>query len=69
MLIIAPLLGHATWYAYDDLIARPLAARPVSVALNDSQMQSGFRRQVGINPNDAREGHLRKVRNLTTGFR
>jgi uncharacterized membrane protein len=69
MLIIAPLLGHATWYAYADMIARPLAVRPVNVALDDPLMQTGSRREVHVNPNDAREGHLQKVRNLTTGFR
>jgi uncharacterized membrane protein len=69
MLIIAPLLGHATWYAYADMVARPNAVRPANVALDDPLMQTGFRRENHVNPNDAREGHLQKVRNLTTGFR
>jgi uncharacterized membrane protein len=64
MLIIAPLLGHATWYAYADMIARPLAVRPVSVALDDPLMRTGSRRKLNVNPNDAREGHLRKVREI-----
>jgi uncharacterized membrane protein len=65
MLIIAPLLGHATWYAYADLIVRPPAVRPATGARHAAQMQAGFGRRAGVNPNDAREGHLRKVRNLT----
>jgi hypothetical protein len=69
MLIIAPLLGHATWYAYTDMIARPLAVHPVNVAHDDPMMQTGSRRKVRVNPNDAREGFLRKVRSSTTGFR
>jgi uncharacterized membrane protein len=69
MLIVAPLLGHATWYAYADMIARPLAVRPVNVALSDPLMQTGSKRKFRVNPNDAREGHLRKIRDLTTGFR
>jgi len=69
MLIIAPLLGHATWYAYIDLIARPLAVRPVDVARDDPLLQTGSRREVHLNPNDVREGHSRKVRDLTGGFR
>jgi uncharacterized membrane protein len=69
MLIIAPLLGHATWYAYADMIARPHAVRPVNVEFDDPRMQTGSSRQHHVNPNDAREGHLRKVRDLTTGFR
>jgi uncharacterized membrane protein len=69
MLIIAPLLGHATWYAYADMVARPLAARPVNVAPNDPLMQTGSRPKVPVNPNDAREGYLREVRDLTTRFR
>src|ERR1700722_6528697 len=69
MLIVAPLLGHATWYAYADMIARPLAVRPVNVALSDPLMQTGSKRKFHVNPNDAREGHLRKIRDLTTGFR
>ena len=66
MLIIAPLLGHATWYAYADMIDRPLAVRAMTVAINESQLQSG---SVDLNPNETREVHLRKVRNLTAGFR
>ncbi len=69
MLIVAPLLGHATWYAYADLIARPFAVPPVDVAHHDPQRQTGSRRMVHVNPNDAREGHLRKLRNWTTGLR
>jgi uncharacterized membrane protein len=69
MLIIAPLLGHATWYAYTDMIARPLAVSAVGAAHDEPLMQTGSRRKGQINPNDAREGHSRKVRNLTTGFR
>jgi uncharacterized membrane protein len=69
MLIVAPLLGHATWYAYADLIDRPLAVRPVNVAVDDSAMQARSRRMVQVNPNDVREGHLRRIRDLTTGFR
>ncbi len=67
MLIIAPLLGHATWYAYADTISRPLAVR--QVAAHDPVMQAGSRRPVHVNPNDAREGYLRKVRNSITGLR
>jgi uncharacterized membrane protein len=66
MLIMAPLLGHATWYAYADMIARPLAVRPVNAAIDDPLMQTGSRLTFRVNPNDAREGHLQKVRNLTT---
>src|ERR1700690_1153122 len=66
MLIIAPLLGHATWYAYADMIARPLAVRPANVALNDSLMQTGSKPKFHVNPTDVREGHLRNVRDLTT---
>jgi uncharacterized membrane protein len=69
MIIIAPLLGHATWYAYADMIARPHAVRAVDIAHDDPLTQIGSRREVHLNPNDAREGHLRKVRDLTTGFR
>lgn len=69
MLIIAPLLGHATWYAYADMIAQAPGLPPVKVALNDSLMQTASRREYRLNPNEAREDHLRKVRNLTTGFR
>jgi uncharacterized membrane protein len=69
MLIIAPLLGHATWYAYADMIDRPLAVRPDNVALDDPLAQTGLRRDIRVNPNDAREGHLQRVRDLTTGFR
>ncbi len=68
-LIIAPLGGHAIGYSYADMIARPFAVRPANVAHDDPLMQAGSRRKVHVNPNDAREGHLRKVRNLTTGFR
>jgi uncharacterized membrane protein len=69
MLIIAPLLGHATWYAYADTIARPQSVRPVNVAPDGPLMQTVSTREVDVNPNDAREGYLRKVRNLITGFR
>ncbi len=69
MLIIAPLLGHATWYAYADMIARPLAVRPFELAHGEPLMQTGSRRKVHVNPNDAREGYLRNVRNSPTGFR
>jgi uncharacterized membrane protein len=68
MLLIAPLLGHATWYAYADMIARPLAVRPVNVN-DDPLLQTGSGRKVHANPNVAREGYLRKVRDLTAGFR
>jgi len=68
MLIIAPLLGHATWYAYADMIDRPLAMRTADVADVDL-MQSGSRRKVRINPDEAREGYWRKVRDLTGGSR
>lgn len=60
MLIIAPLLGHATWYAYADMFARPVSAPATTVA------QSGSRREVGVNPNDAREAHSQRIRNLPT---
>jgi uncharacterized membrane protein len=69
MLIIAPLLGHATWYAYADMIARPLAVRPANAAQEDPLLQTGSRRKVHLNPNDAREEYLRKIKNLTTKFR
>jgi uncharacterized membrane protein len=69
MLIISPLLGHATWYAYADMIARPHAVDPVKVAQDEPLIQTASRNKVHLNPNDAREGHLRKVRNLTTGLR
>jgi uncharacterized membrane protein len=68
MLIIAPVLGHATWYAYADLIARPLAVRPVNAVREDLLMQTGSRRSVP-NPNETREGYWRKVRNSTDGLR
>jgi hypothetical protein len=32
-------------------------------------MQAASRPKVHVNPNDAREGYLRKVRDLTTGVR
>ncbi len=67
MLIIAPLLGHATWYAYDDMIVRPLAVRPVNVT-HDPSTRTGSRRKVHANPNEAREGYWRKVRDLTSGL-
>ena len=71
MLIIAPLLGHATWYAYADLIAPPLAVRPVEIGRDDRDRlkQSESPRVAAVNPNVAREGYLRKVRDLTSGFR
>ena len=69
MLLIAPLLGHATWHAYADMIARPLAVRPVSVGQDDPLMQAESRQDVHVNPNDTREGYLRRVRNSPSGFR
>jgi uncharacterized membrane protein len=69
MLIIAPLLGHATWYAYADLTARPLTVRPLDFP-DDALMPTGSRRsRVLVNPNEAREGYLRKIRESTAGFR
>ena len=67
MLLIAPLLGHATWYAYADMIARPHALRPATVAQDDPLTQAVAGRKVRVNPNDERARHLRKVSNLTTG--
>ncbi len=69
MLIVAPLLGHATWHAYADLIARPLAVRPANVAHDGPLMQTGSGRKVVVNPNDAREEYLRKVRDSIAGLR
>jgi uncharacterized membrane protein len=69
MLIIAPLLGHATWYAYADLIARPRAVRTLNVAQDDLLLQTGSRRNIHVNPNEVREGYLRKIRDVTSGLR
>lgn len=69
MLIIAPLLGHATWYAYADMIERPLAVRPLDVGHDDPLSQSRSRRGFDTNPNQAREGYLRKVSDSKTGLR
>jgi uncharacterized membrane protein len=68
MFIIAPLLGHATWHAYADMIARPLAV-PTANVDHEPLMDSGLAHKIHANPNAAREGYLQKVRNLTTGFR
>jgi len=70
LLIIAPLLGHATWYAYLGMIRQPLSTSRANMPHKDSPAQTtsrpeGFR----INPNDAREGHCSKVRKLTSQLR
>jgi uncharacterized membrane protein len=70
MLIIAPLLGHATWYAYDDMIVRPLDVRPAAAAHDAPIIQTIlFSRKVYPNPNQAREEFLRKLRDWTSGSR
>jgi uncharacterized membrane protein len=67
MLIIAPLLGHATWYAYADLTARQRSVHAVHSAEGDLRMPAASGDK--INPNDVRERHLRQVRNFRARFR
>jgi uncharacterized membrane protein len=66
MLLIAPLLGHATWHAYLGMTGRPHSA-----PLADEDAREGVTAQVStanredfLNPNDAREVFIRKIRNL-----
>ncbi len=69
LVIIVPLLGHATWCAYLDVIRQsPSFVRvnsrykePPKVLRSDANDSS--------NPNDVREGHLSKVRKLTPQLR
>jgi uncharacterized membrane protein len=73
LLIIAPLLGHTTWYAYLGMIRQPpnaFRAMPSRESPGTSRRR-GFRidAEESANPNDAREKHLRQLRKLPPGIR
>ena len=65
LVIIVPLLGHATWCAYLGMIRPSPSFVRANIPYKDSP--KGFRRDAddSSNPNDVREGHLTKVRKLT----
>ena len=68
MLIIAPLLGHATWHAYAGVTGQPrTASRPVDQAAPVTPQLSASEMEQLANPNEAREAHLRRVHKLTIG--
>ena len=74
MLIIAPLLGHATWYAYLGMIPQPPAVFQANRRFKDSLAKTSSEASyndvdIPTNPNDAREGHLTKLRKLTSALR
>jgi uncharacterized membrane protein len=59
MLIIAPLLGHATWYAYADMIDRPHAVGAVNVAHDEPLMPHPGTRSISIPTTRARDIYRR----------
>ena len=65
LVIIVPLLGHATWCAYLDIIRQSPSFVRANIPYKVSP--KGFRSDANdsSNPNDVREGHLTKVRKLT----
>jgi len=70
MLIIAPLLGHATWHAYLGMTGQQHSAtRPENEAAKATTQVLASGVDGLVNPNDAREAHLRKVRTKTVGYR
>jgi uncharacterized membrane protein len=63
MLIIAPLLGHATWHAYLGMTGQPRSvSRPKDVAAKATTQVSMSELDELVNPNDRREAYLQKVR-------
>ncbi len=69
LVIIVPLLGHATWCAYLGMIHQSPSIVRVKIPYQESA--EGFRRDAddSSNPNEIREGHLTKVRKLTPQLR
>jgi uncharacterized membrane protein len=63
MLIITPLLGHATWHAYLGMTGQPRAvSRPDDPAARAATQVSTSKMDELVNPNDAREAFLRKLK-------
>jgi uncharacterized membrane protein len=70
MLIIAPLLGHATWHAYLGMTGQPRSvSRPNDLAAQAAAQLSISEMDELANPNDARETFFRKLRTLVVGHR
>jgi uncharacterized membrane protein len=70
MLIIAPLLGHATWHAYLGVTGQPqTVSRPDHLSARATVQLSASMLEEIANPNDARESFLRKIRGFTVWHR
>ena len=69
LVIIVPLLGHATWCAYLGMIRQSPSFVRANIPYKDSPQGFSSNADDSSNPNDAREGHLRKVRKLTPQLR
>ena len=69
LVIIVPLLGHATWCAYLGMIRQSPSFVRANIPYKDSP--EGLRSDTDdtINPNDVREGYLSKIRKLTAQLR
>jgi uncharacterized membrane protein len=63
MLIIAPLLGHATWHAYLGMTGQQRSvSRPNDLAAQATTQVSTSKMDELVNPNVAREAFLRTLR-------
>lgn len=69
LVIIVPLLGHATWCAYLGMIRQSPSFVRTNVPYKDAPERFRNDADDSSNPNDVREGHLRKVRKLTPQLR
>ena len=65
LVIIVPLLGHATWYAYLGMIRQSPSFVRVNIPFKNSAESFHGDADDASNPNEVREGHLTKVRKLT----
>jgi uncharacterized membrane protein len=69
LVIIVPLLGHATWYAYLGMIRQSPSFVRANIPYKDAPARFRNYADDSSNPNDVREGHLRKIRKLTPRLR